>query len=94
MAPIIQADTFVGSLAIGLGVVLAGLSIRSQDALSQLTLVKRIQQRFGRGAARAVITVLAVLLCITGVLILRDIRPSFAVPQPAPRAVKTANPSP
>jgi putative copper export protein len=76
----IQADTFVGALAIVLGIAIGATALTPATTRVQLGIAQSVRKRFGDVAARAVITLIATLLLVAGVMILRDLRPSFASP--------------
>lgn len=76
----IQAETFVGSLAIVLAVVAGLAALGPFRHIGQLRLVQAIRDRFGKLAARIFVAVIASLLLTSGIMILRDLRPQFAVP--------------
>ncbi|WP_417739565.1 hypothetical protein [Rosistilla oblonga] len=72
---------FVGSIAIVLSIVTTIAALGYLPAAFELGLAKRIQQRYGqRGAARFYWLVSALLFAL-GLVILCDVRPSFAVPE-------------
>ncbi len=75
-----HADTFVGTLAIGLAIATAGLAIGPMDTSANLRLVVAIRIRFGDLAARGFVAFVALLLLLLGLMILRDLRPRFATP--------------
>jgi hypothetical protein len=76
----IQADTFVGTLAIVLAIGLCVTAFGPVKADVHLRGVQAIRRRFGDVAAKAVVALIALLLLLSGVMILRDLRPGFAAP--------------
>ncbi len=76
----IQTDTFVGTLAVGLAILVFGHAIKPSIVVSQLRISQSIEHRFGGGAARLFLVGVASLIFIAGLMILRDIRPGFAAP--------------
>ena len=76
----IQAETFVGSLAICLGIALGITALTSNQNSLSLRIVRAVRMRFGESAARAFVVLIATLLLLLGVMILRNMRPEFAAP--------------
>jgi hypothetical protein len=76
----IQADTFVGTLAIVLAIGLCVTAFGPVKSNVHPAGVQAIRRRFGDAAAKAVVAMIALLLLLSGVMILRDLRPSFAAP--------------
>jgi hypothetical protein len=76
----IQADTFVGLLAIALGIAIGVTALMPATTRVQLGIAQNVRKRFGDLASRTVIAMIATLLLVSGVMILRDFRPSFASP--------------
>lgn len=76
----IQAETFVGSLAVVLAIVSAIAAMGPLRHASKLRLVQAVRTRFGELTARVFLALVASLLLASGIMILRDFRPHFAVP--------------
>jgi hypothetical protein len=76
----IQADTFVGSLAILLAIGIAVTAIYPTFPSERLAMVLAIRSRFGELAARSFVVLIALVLLCSGIMILRDLRPAFAAP--------------
>lgn len=76
-----QADTFVGALAILLSVAIGCTAFLPKASRIQLGIATRIRTRYGELAARAVVAMIAGLLLASGIMILRDFRPSFTAPR-------------
>jgi len=87
----IQADTFVGSLAIILGIAAGVAAFLPIEHSASLRGVRTIQDRFGNSSARAILAIVASVLLASGIMIVRDLRPEFADPvsgsKPANRSV-------
>ena len=76
----IQADTFVGTLAIVLAIGLCVTAFGPVKSNVHLRGVQAIRRRFGDAAGKTMVALIALLLLLSGVMILRDLRPSFASP--------------
>ena len=76
----IQADTFVGTLAIMLGIAIGLGAFLPLEPAASLRGVRTIQDRFGNSSARAFLAIVASVLLASGIMILRDLRPEFAAP--------------
>jgi uncharacterized membrane protein YphA (DoxX/SURF4 family) len=76
----IQAETFVGSLAIVMAIAIGATALGPIQSMPMLRLVRTVKDKFGDAAARLFLVVIAVLLLTAGVMILKDFRPKFAAP--------------
>ncbi|MGV3485848.1 MAG: hypothetical protein ACO1RT_15630 [Planctomycetaceae bacterium] len=75
-----QAETFVGSLAVALAIVSGAAALGPFRYGAKVRLIHLVRQRFGEWPARTFLALIALLLLVSGVMILRDLRPRFAVP--------------
>ena len=76
----IHAETCVGSLAIILAILSGIAALGPIRHAANLRLIQAVRNRFGELPARAFMALVATLLLVAGVMILRDLRPQFAVP--------------
>jgi hypothetical protein len=77
----LHPDTFVGSLAIALAVAIGLSAVRPSQVLTVSKSVTGVRSRFGEPGVRVFLVLVASLLLAAGVMILRDFRPSIAMPQ-------------
>lgn len=76
----IQAETFVGSLAIVMAIAMGATALGPIQSVPMLRLVRTVRDKFGESAARLFLVAIAALLLTSGVMILKDFRPKFAAP--------------
>jgi len=76
----LNAEWFVGGLAIVMASVVSWNAIAFSPALYELRTVSAVQSRFGRKAACGMLLAIAACLLGTGVMILSGLRPGYAIP--------------
>ncbi|WP_145092713.1 hypothetical protein [Rosistilla carotiformis] len=72
---------FVGSTTIVLSIVTFVAALGLWPAAYELTLAKKLRQRFGERGARGFYLALSLVMLVLGVAILCGVRPSFAIPE-------------
>jgi hypothetical protein len=82
----INGDQFVGMVTLLLGLVIVISSGRNAPFLFQLAIPKMLEARFGRKAARILLTLVGVGFWVLGISIMQDwvIRPFSMLPVPEP----------
>jgi len=79
-----QADEiFVGAIALVIGAMALSASLGWWHQPFRVRAIMAIQERWGGVAARIVLGCIAVGMLASGVAILLDARPGYALPQPA-----------
>ena len=80
-------DTLVGAIAILFSIISALISLGPWTRPYQLRTIWWVNERFGRPAARIVWMVVAIAAFVAGLAILTGIRPAYAQPSQASRAI-------
>lgn len=80
----IAPETFVGSLSILLAIGIAVTALTGHSITTRSQAIQRLRQRFGDGAAKLCLILIALVLLIAGWMILQDLRPSYATTPAGP----------
>jgi len=76
----LNAEWFVGGLAIAMASMVTWNAVAFSPALYDLRTVSAVQARFGRKAACGMLLAIAAFLLATGIMILSGLRPGYALP--------------